>query len=792
MIRHSFLLIYRNFKRSKTIFFINLAGLSTGLACTLLICLWVMDEWSFDRYHEKNDRLFQIMENEKTDMGLETSGHTQPFLAEVLAAEMPEIEHSITVTPPYFFPDFNVTANGKNVQGMGKYVDDDFFNMFSYKLLQGDPASVLSNKNAIVLSERMARRLFPDISDIVGQELEYQFHTMKKSVTITGVFRDLPRNSFEYFEFLLTFDAFRDIMRMSNQTLNWDGNAPFFTYVTLKDGVNAGHFNEKLSGLLAQKSQNAQHRTLFLKPFSDNYLYGRYDNGVATGRIEYVRLFTLIAAFILLIACINFMNLSTAKASRRLKEIGIKKAIGAQRKTLVFQYLAESMLMSFLALIIAILMVGLLLPHFNLITGKDLVLAFDGRIVTAFLGIAVVTGLIAGSYPALFLSRLNTAKVLQGKFKTPSSDLLARKGLVVFQFALSVIFIVAVLVVYRQIEFVQTKNLGYDRENVLYFETNGRVAINPETFLNEVKKMPGVVNASSMLGNLVGERGNTQGGGTRGTHSWEGKEVVMNVAQVNYDLIETLGIQIKAGRSFSRERGPDSLQIIYNEAAIDALGIPDPVGKILPDGTEIVGVAKNFHFQSLHENVEPHCLMLEPDYALTMMLKIRKGMESETVEALEKLYKSFNPGFEFGYKFLDERYQELYAAEQKVATLSGYFAGLTIVISCLGLFGLAAFTAERRIKEIGIRKVLGSSVFRIVYLLSAEFTKIVLLSIVIALPVSYLAAREWLKSFAFSVPLEWWYFAVAGLAAILIAWLTIGTQAFTAARVNPVKCLKDE
>ena len=793
MLQHNILVILRNVKRFRTTFFINITGLSTGMACTVLIYLWVTDEWSFDRYHEKEGRLFQVMEHTTTENGISTKGHTQDFLGDMLASELPAIEAAVTVTPPSFFPAFTLSTGDRHVNGTGKYASQEFFSIFSYPLLQGQKAHVLSDRNAIVLSERMARRLFPDIGDIVGRTLEYQMQTLKKQVTITGVFRDVPANSSEKFDFVLSFDAFRDIMGFHNKTLDWDGTAPFFTYVTLREGANLEQVNRKIGRFLQSKTGNAAQRKLFLKPFSDNYLFGRYENGIPSGgRFAYVRLFSLVAAFILAIACINFMNLSTAGASRRIKEIGIKKAIGASRSALVGQYLGESLIMSFLSLAVALLIVDLVLPGFNNLTGKNLALTFDGDLITGCLCITLITGLLAGSYPALYLSGFNAARVLKGQLRTSPGEMWARRGLVIFQFALSVIFIVSVLVVYKQINFIQTKNLGFDRDNVLYFETSGEVADRPETFLSEIKKIPGVLSASSMLGNVITGRGDSPGGGTPGSHGWKEKEVVMNVAQVNYDLLETLGIKLVAGRSFLREFGSGRRQIIYNEASIEALDIENPVGKIMPDGSEVVGVAANFHFQSLHEEVQPHCFMLEPAYAATVLVKIRKGMEKETVRSIENFHKSFNPGYDFSFNFLDDTYNSLYVAEQRVGRLSFYFAALAILISCLGLLGLAAFTAERRTKEIGIRKVLGSTTHGIVLLLSGELTKIVLVSVVLALPSSYVIAKRWLDLFAFRIHLEWWYFLLAGLIALSIAWLTVGTQALKASRMNPTQCLRDE
>jgi len=488
------------------------------------------------------------------------------------------------------------------------------------------------------------------------------------------------------------------------------------------------------------------------------------------------------------------MNLSTARASRRLKELGVKKTLGADRKTLIRQYLGESMAMTFLSLLLAIVLVQLLLPQFNQITGKQLALAFDIRFILSLMAITVFTGLLAGSYPALYLSGFNPVTVLKGRLTTIAGEVWARKGLVTFQFTLSILLIVGVLVVYKQIEFVQTKNLGYAKDNVLYFDIEGKVATNPETFLSEMKTISGIVNASAIGQNIVGSNLNTFS-----IDHWEGKKaddrIVFEMRPVAYDLIETLGIQLAAGRSYSRDFSTEDSKIIFNEAAIEAMGLEDPIGKVITiQGTdlEIIGVTKNFHFASLHEEVNPLFFVLRPSWTNKIMAKVEAGRESEIIEQLQKFYQKYNPGFPFAYQFLDEAYQAQYVAEQRVSILAWYFAGLAIVISCLGLFGLAAFTAERRLKEIGIRKILGSSQSDIIYLLSGEFTKIVFVSIVIALPLSYFMANYWLDRFAFRIELNAWYFIGAGLLALIIALLTVSTQAIKAARVNPVSNLRME
>jgi ABC-type antimicrobial peptide transport system permease subunit len=441
-------------------------------------------------------------------------------------------------------------------------------------------------------------------------------------------------------------------------------------------------------------------------------------------------------------------------------------------------------------------MVDLLLPHFNVITGKHLVLDLDMPVILPAISIALITGFIAGSYPAFYLSAFNPSTVLKGKFNSSLGELWARKGLVLFQFTLSVIFIVSVLVVYKQMEFIQSKYLGYNKDNIIYFRLSGELkkTVNQESFISEMKRnIPGVINASSISHRMTGHNSGTNG------LEWEGKDLndkteFENVT-VNYDLIETLGIEIAAGRSFSKAYSGDTAKIIFNEAGIKFMGLKDPIGKTVRlwgKERQIIGVAKDFHFESLHKVVKPLFLRLDPENTYLLMGKLAAGKEKESIAAIQSLYKKFNPEFPFEYKFLDAEYQAQYVAEQRVAVLSKYFAGLAILISCLGLFGLAAFSAERRLKEIGIRKVLGSSEAGIIYLLSSDFTKIVVASILIALPVSFLLARYWLGNFAFKISLEWWYFIGAGCVALFISWLTVGSQAFRAARINPTKCLRDE
>lgn len=786
MFRHNLLLIYRNFKRFKSTFFINLIGLSTGLACSLLIFLWVMDELSFDKFHEHEAQLYQVMANYEHTDGIKTNMETDGILAEALAEEFPEVEMTTVATPVYWFGKFTISTEDKSIKATGKYAGEDFFRIFSYNLIKGDKNQVLNDKKSIVISKQMALNLFNTTEDIIGEVVIFQHD---KQFIISGIFEGTPHNATEQFEFVLPFTNF---LEQYPKFTEWDHRGPA-TYLVLKEGTKINHFNDKLDNFYQAKTEETN-INLFVSPYADGYLYGNYENGVQSGgRIEYVRLFSIVAIFILMIACINFMNLSTAKASRRIKEVGIKKAIGASRKMLIYQYMGEALLITSLSLIVAIILVELFIPTFNNITAKQIVLTFDLKLILSLLGITFFTGLLAGSYPALYLSGFNPVAVLKGKLNTATGEIWARKGLVVFQFTISIILMVAVFVVYKQITFVQAKNIGYDKENVITFDMEGKVAESTATFINEIKKIPGISNATSTNTRLIGSYGATSG------LDWEGKNpddiISFELVQVNYDFMETLGIDMISGRAFSRNFGSDSLKLIFNQAAIDAMGLKDPVGKVINfwgKDVEVLGVANDFHIESLHQEVKPMIFRLLPAHTNYIMAKIEAGTERETIANLQEFYKSFNPGFVLEYKFLDQNYQALYESEKRVADLSQYFAGLAIIISCLGLFGLAAFTAERRLKEIGIRKILGSGEFGIIYLLSADFSKMVFAAIIIALPVSFLLANNWLDNFAYRIPLKLGYFLGAGLLAFIISWLTVGFHALKAAKVNPANCLKDE
>jgi predicted permease len=791
MLRHNLLIIYRGLRRFKRTFVINLVGLSTGLACALLIYLWVDDEMSVDKFHANNAQLYQVMTNVPENKSLRTVVDTPGPLAQALSDEFPEIRYAAAVAPPNWrgFDRFILTVDKKNIKAAGEYAGKDYFKIFSYPLMQGDAGQVLSDKHSIVISEELAMKLFDRTQDVVGKIIRVNH---EQEYLVSGIFKTVPAASSTRFDFVLPFEAYLDV---ASQYKSWNDFGPH-TYLVLQQGTDINLFNAKIRDFFQVKLGGDEGSPKLLATrYSDNYLHGNFENGVQSGgRIAYVKLFSAIGMFILFIACINFMNLSTAKATVRIKEVGVKKTLGADRKRLAMQFLGESIMMTFLSLLLALVLVQLVLPQFNLITGKELSFALSPTLLAVLFGITVITGLLAGSYPALYLSGFNPVTVLKGKLKSSLGELWVRKGLVAFQFTLSIILIVSVFVVYKQIQFVQNANLGYDKDNVIYFDVEGRVKENPETFLTEIKRIPGIQNAASTTSDMTGHSWSVG-------LDWEGKAtddpVRAELMAVNPDFLETLGLEVKQGRFFSRDFVSDTTAVVVNETAARIMGFNNPVGNHIKGlgGLEIIGVVKDFHFESFHEEVKPQLFVLHRSHFASpslIMVRIEAGREKETLERLGTFYKAYNPGFPLDFTFLDDDYRALYTSEQRVSTLSKYFAGLAVIISCLGLFGLAAFTAQRRIKEIGIRKILGSTDLAIVRLLSGDFTKTVLIAIIIALPLSYYIVQKWLSGFAYRIDLEWWFFAGSGSVALLIALLTVALQTARASRVNPTECLKQE
>ena len=755
-----------------------------GLVSALFIYLWVNDELDIDKFHQHDTKLYQLMLRNENATGIEVWTTMAPVLAETLVEEIPEVEHAVMesrIPGTYTF-----TVDNNSFKEAGMYAGQDYFEVFSYQLIHGNKNELLSDENKIAISLPMAMRLFNTTENILGKVITLQD---RGDLVVSGVF-SVPSNSSYQFDFILPFEL--QFKHYPNLKKGWS-NSWANAYVILKEGANPTEFNQKIEGLIKQKA-GQQDITLFATSYSKHYLYGKYENGIQSGgRIEYVKMFSIIAIFIVVIACINFMNLATANSSRRLKEIGVKKVMGVDRKRLIFQYLIESVAMAFLSAVVAIILISILLPQFNIITGKALSLSLDGKLIIAVFSITLVTGLIAGSYPALYLSGFNPVTVLKGRLHTSFSEILVRRGLVVFQFVLSVTLITGVLVIYKQVDLIQNQNPGYTRDNVIYFEREGKLKEHLETFLTGVKQIPGVVNASSTFLTFFGDLNSTP------DVSWPGKDPQMNIdmqyRRVNYDLIELLDIKMEEGNPFSRAITSDIQKIVFNQTAVKKMGISDPIGKTVKvwgDDMEIIGVTEDFHFESLHQTIKPMFFFLNPERTNIIMIRLKADRLNQTIEEIQKYYGIFTDHMPLAFRFLDEKFQEQYEAEKKVALLSRYFAGLAILISCMGLYGLVMFAAERKTKEIGIRKILGSSNWGIIYYLTYGFTKMVLIAVALALPVSYWISKDWLNNFAYRIDLEWWIFAGSGVIAVLITWLTIGVQATKAAHADPVKCLRAE
>jgi putative ABC transport system permease protein len=792
MIRNYLKIALRNLVCRKTFSIINIAGLAMGIACSILIFLWVIDERNVDSFHANRNYLFQVYERNSYDGKIDAGYTTQGLLANELKRVIPEVQFSSGyehASAPGTQTTFEVT--GKVIKMDGAFAGEDFFSMFSFPLLQGSPQTALIKYEAIAISKKMAELFFGTTSSAIGKIIRYE---NKEDLLITAVFDDLPANSSIQFDFLRSWSAY---VKQNDWVHNWGNSSPY-TFIQLQKNADAEKVQAKIKDFIYRYQQRDKSFVveLGLQPYSDRYLHSTFNKGrIDGGRIEYVRIFTLIAVFILLIACINFMNLATARSVTRAKEIGVRKVVGALRSVLIGQFIGEALMLSFFSAIIGLGLVSLSLPAFNSLTGKQISMPLSQPIFWFYLAaLIIITGFVAGSYPALFLSSLNPVKVLKAGPKFSWSALFFRKALVVFQFTLSIILIVGMIVTYRQMQYIQSKNLGYDRENLIYAPIEGDMVKNYGVFKEQAGKIPGVVSISKMRNSPTVIEHHT------GSIGWEGKDPNLSVsfadAVVGYDFTKTLRLKIKSGRDFSNEFGNDSASFLLNETAVQKIGYEEPVGKTITWGNRkgtIIGVLQDFHFNSLHQSIDPLIIRLDENWNWgTVLIRIRGENTAQALSALKTLWKELNPKFPFTYTFSDEQYALLYKTEQIITRLSTYFAILAIFISCLGLFGLALFSANQRTKEIGVRKVLGASVINIASLLTTNFLKPVAVAIVIAIPVSKYFMQRWLESFAYKIEMQWWLFAGAGISAVFIALVTVSYQAIKAALTNPVKNLRTE
>lgn len=795
MILNFFKITGRKLLKDRLFTFLNLTGLSTGLTCAILIFMWVRDENQVDSFHEKDDQLYKVMYNIRTADEILTLDHTPSPLAGALIKEMPEVEKAVSVnTFTDWFEGQGVVSNeDKNKKVKGIFASPGFFNVFSFPLIQGDKNQVLADIQGVVISKQVAIQLFESPENSIGKTVNWDHRmNLKGPFRVTGVFEDLPANSTIQFEIIFNYERIYDVDPNSR---HW--NAAYSeTYLVLKPGTRVDEFNRKIVGFSSDKEASNKNCSLFVQQFSKKYLYGKFENGVqAGGKIQYIFLFRVIAWFILIIACINFMNLSTAQASGKMKEVGIKKTLGAGRRVLIFQFLGESMLVSLAAMVLAIGMVDGLLPYFNELTGKTMNSSLNGNALSALTALWILIGILSGSYPAFFLSGFDPVTVLKGKIKTGWNEIKVRQGLVVFQFVLSVIFIIGFLIIGQQMEFIQKRDLGYQRDHILSFKREGLTGReNPETFLAELKRLPGVLNVASMPGNIL------EGNDAQSGYSWRGQKAdeaySFKSPRIGYDVIETLGMKMLQGRSFSREFKDDDTKIILNESAAKKMQLESPVGKMIKTGnseSQIIGIVKDFQYGSLHQFIQPLIFRFRsPRIGNHVLVKLQAGAGAETIRQIESQYKAFHPKYPFEFSFLDKDYQTLYTSELRMSKLSRYFAGLAILISCLGLFGLAAFSAQKRQKEIAIRKVLGATVQNVFILLTKDFMKLILIAALVAFPLAWWSMNKWLLGFAYRVEIRSEVFLLTLAMLTMITWITVGFQALKAAITNPSKSLKLE
>ncbi len=799
---------FRNILRSKSFSFINISGLALGLACSLMIYLWVQDELSVDNFHANKKLLYRVYVTQ--GFGNETtSGYNSPAgLPAELKKVIPEIEYA-TGFVKYFrlslqdeiYETFQLDDKIHKMKG-GR-AEEDFFKMFSYPLLRGTPETALSSPVSISISRKMAEIYFGSPEAAMGKSLRFDG---RKEVMVTAVFENVPVNSTDQFDYLMNWDAWVDENPFKQ---SW-GHFGTSTYVQLRADADPAMVEDKIrhfmKNYLQGYSQGSQWKLrmadykveLGLQPFGDQYLNSTFENGRPVGgRIEYVRLFSAIGIFILLIACINFMNLATARSVKRAKEVGIRKVVGSPRSYLIFQFMGEAILLTFVAAVFALAIIALALPAFNLLTEKMVTLPLDDiRFCISLLGLVLITGLVAGSYPALFLSSFQPVKILKGSLTFTSGAVYVRKSLVVFQFVLSLVLLIATLVISQQTDYIQNKNLGYDRGNLIYIPIEGDLITKYEVFRQEASNKPGIkmVDRCSQFPHTMGFRA--------AAVEWSGAdpgapEILFNLASVGYDFARIMDLEIVEGRGFSRDIKSDSMNFMVNEEAVRRMGLKDPIGKEITiwgsKKGKIIGILKDYHTSSLHERIDPLVLDISENLNFgTILVRTEAGKTTQALESLEEVCSSVNPSFPFLYTFMDQQYAKLYKSEQVVSKLSNVFALLAIVISCMGLLGLAMFSAEQRRKELSIRKILGASVANIVMKFSRDFLKLVFIAMIISIPIAWVVMNSWLQSFAYRIALTWWMFAAAGITAILISMLTISAQAVQSALESPLKNLRSE
>ena len=792
MIRNYIKIAFRNLWKQKGFSAINILGLSLGMACSLLILLWVRDEKSVDAFHRNGKNLYYIYERNHLGGKIETWYWTQGPLAEELKKEIPEIK----AATPFSWPVMSTFSVGDKILKQNGYsAASDFFSMFSYLLLEGRATDALNSPNSISISRKMAADFFGSPSAAIGKTIRYE---NKKDFTVKAVFENLPSQVSTPFDYIISWAAYLE----DNGWATGYGSVDPRTVVQLREGANAALVENKIKFILDKFNTELgkdNRIELGLQKFDQYYLHSEFRNGYpVSGRNIYVQLFSLIAIFILLIACINFMNLTTARSMKRAREIGVRKVMGALRSVLIPQFIGEAVLMATIAMTGALILASLALPAFNQLTGKQIDIPYTQfNFWISLLGLCLITGIFSGSYPAFYLSAFNPIQVLKGTLRSGSGAVWFRKGLVVFQFVLSIVLIISTILISRQIYYVQHADIGYNRENLLYIPVEGTLAAKIDVFNEEAANLPGIKNVSELT-----EAPTEMNNGTLSI-GWSGKDPRQTVRFIQDEIgphfMRTMNLKLVAGREFPSDGTYDSTGCILNETAVKLMGYKDPVGKPVFRGNyrcQIIGVVKDFHFRSLHDPILPLILGMgrsgkDSRYA-AILIRTEAGKTKTALDGLKKLCNELNPAFPFSYKFSDDEYEKLYKSDLVIGNLSVIFAGLAIFISCLGLLGLSIFTASQRVKEIGVRKVLGASAGSLFNLLSGEFLMLVGLAFAIAAPLGWWAMDNWLNNFTYRAPIPWWVFAVSGLLAMMIAMATVCFQALKSAHANPVTSLRSE
>ncbi len=779
----------RGFAKHKLTFFINLFGLALGLWAAILIGLWVKSELTMDRHFAEIDQVYRLMEHQSYGSEIFTTASTPGILARELKEVKPEVEFAACFS---WMQDMLFVQGEQKVKLNGFYAEPDYLHIMQFDILHGNRENILKDKSNVVLTQEAAIKLFGK-TDVIGETVVTKESDGEESYIVQAVLATIPNTSSIQFEYIIPFSVMFD--KPYNSWLHeWGNNGPS-TVAQLSKAADPVAFSENIENFLKERNEGS-HIRLFAYPQKDLYLHGTFRDGLQQGgRIEYVKLFSLIGIFILLIACINFMNLSTAKSQKRAKEVGVRKVVGAENSSLIYQFLSESLLLTVFASVFALLLVELTLPIFNNLTGKTMSVPYaDGFFWVQYLSVILITGLIAGSYPAFYLSATKVVSVFRSHMKAGKHVAIARKGLVLFQFILATVLIVSTVVIYQQIDYALNQNLGYEKDQLLVVPLEGKLLENYGIFKDRISNHPEIQSVSRSTHGMMGRNSNT------GNVHWEGKDpdfsALFEIMSVDYGFLETLGMKLIKGEDYLIEKGADSIQgSIINRKAFELITQNNSAATSFTLGDDeriITGVVENFHFQSFHENMEPVIILLDPEYASQSFIRVGTGEIQETIAAIRSVAEELNPDFPFQYNFMDENYARLYQEDVKVRELAKYFSILTILISCLGLFGLSSHIAEQKTKEIGIRKVLGASTFSILNVINKEFIMIVTVSIVIGSGVGYWLMQGWLEGFAYRIEFEWWFIPLAAAVILTIAYFTVTLQALKAAQINPASTLKSE